>query len=98
MPLVIPVVSAESRSFVEVLTAVISSLLGRNFFSAVLEDFEADGSLGFDVVTLGNTPPSFDSVVCSVCGGSFCTAVALDDIVGRTGTTGLIAVLDVTLR
>ena len=98
MPLVIPAVSAESSSFVGALTAVISSLLGRNFFSAVLEGFEAEGSLDFDAVTLDDTPPSFDSVVCSVCSESFCIDVALDDIVGRTGTTGLIAVLVVTLR
>ena len=115
MPLVAPAVSAESPPSVGLLTEVISSLLGRNFFSAVLEDFEDEVSLGFDAVILGNAAPSLGldfvlasgidciecingSVVCSVFGWSFCIDVALDDKVGRTGTTGLIAELVVTLR
>lgn len=119
-PLATPAVSAESCSFfVALLTAVISSLLGRNFLSMGLKGVEVEGSLDFDAVlasgTLEDAPPCFglgftlDSaigcivgsvvlVICSLCCKSFAMVVALEDEVGSTGTTGLIAALTVDLR
>lgn len=63
-PLATPAVSAESCSFfVALLTAVISSLLGRDFLSIGLKGFEVKGSLDFDAVlasgTLEGAPPCF---------------------------------------
>ena len=48
--------SAESCSFlVALLTAIISSLLGRGFFSTALEGCETKGSLDFDAVRVSAT-------------------------------------------
>ena len=66
--------------------------------SDILEDAAPGFGLDFTLASGSECLAGSVLVTCSLCCMSFCIEVVLEDEVGRTGTTGLIAALVVTLR